>query len=222
MHQQVYCEGKKRFVLQINDRAAAVHMREEKEEKILMSTINATASHDTRNPLNAIHTQNLVMNMQVGQIGDLVEMIGTDNFNPNRFKKRLKGIHHKLTDSLHVNGTSERFLTLMIEDFLDLQQLRSNNFRRINSTFEVCKPVQEVMEIISFKAKHNAIKLEEIYELVNKRTIIRFDERRLIQILLNLVSNAVKFTPTNGTITVKVRLIEADKDLELPSDLRQF
>jgi hypothetical protein len=55
----------------------------------------------------------------------------------------------------------------MIEDFLDLQQLRSNNFRCINSIFEVCKPVQEVIEIISFKAKHMAIKLEESYELMN-------------------------------------------------------
>jgi signal transduction histidine kinase len=141
-------------------------------------------------------------------------MIGTDNFHPSRFKKRLKSIHRKLSDSLHVNGTSERFLTLMIEDFLDLQQLRSNNFRLINSTFEVCKPIKEVMEIISYKAKHNAIKLEEIYELMNPQTNIRFDERRLIQILLNLVSNAVKFTPTEGKITVKVRLIEANKNLE--------
>ena len=68
----------------------------------------------------------------------------------------------------------------MIEDFLDLQQLRSNNFRRINSIFEVCKPVKEVMEIMSFKAKHLAIKLEESYELMNPQTKIRFDERRLI------------------------------------------
>jgi two-component system, cell cycle sensor histidine kinase PleC len=139
-------------------------------------------------------------------------MVGTKDFDSNRFKKRLNAIQKKLTESLLINGTSERFLTLMIEDFLDLQQLRSNNFRCINSTFEVCKPIQEVMGIISFKAKHMAIKLEEVYELMNKQTKIRFDERRLIQILLNLVSNAVKFTPVDGTITVKVRLIEANKD----------
>ena len=102
----------------------------------------------------------------------------------------------------------------MIEDFLDLQQLRSNNFRRINSIFEVCKPVKEVMKIMSFKAKHLAIKLEESYELMNPQTKIRFDERRLIQILLNLVSNAVKFTPKEGKITIKVRLIEANKNLQ--------
>jgi signal transduction histidine kinase len=120
MHQQVFCEGQKRFVLQINDRAAAVHMREEKEEKILMATVNATASHDTRNPLNAIHAQNLVMKMQVGQISDLLEILGTENFRLSSFKKRLKDISRKLTDSLHINDTCERFLSLMIEDFLDL------------------------------------------------------------------------------------------------------
>ena len=151
-------------------------------------------------------------------------MIGTDNFHPSRFKKRLKSIHRKLSDSLHVNGTSERFLTLMIEDFLDLQQLRSNNFRIIKSTFELYKPIKEVMEIVSYKAKHFGIKLEEEYELVNKQTKIRFDERRLTQILLNLVSNAVKFTSSEGTINIKVRLLEAGKDLGelLPQELRRF
>ena len=149
-------------------------------------------------------------------------MVGTMEFRPNRFKKRLKGIHRKLTNSLNINDTSERFLTIMIEDFLDLQQLRSNNFRRINSTFEVCKPIKEVIEIISFKANHMAIKLEESYEMMNAQTKIRFDERRLIQILLNLVSNAVKFTPPDGRISIKVRLIEANKDLGglLPIKLR--
>ena len=149
-------------------------------------------------------------------------MVGTIDFRPNRFKKRLKGIHRKLTDSLNINDTSERFLTIMIEDFLDLQQLRSNNFRRINSTFEVCKPIKEVIDIISFKAKHMAIKLEDSYEKMNAQTKIRFDERRLIQILLNLVSNAVKFTPPDGRISIKVRLIEANKDLGglLPIALR--
>jgi two-component system, sensor histidine kinase and response regulator len=151
-------------------------------------------------------------------------MVGTEDFCPNRFKKRLKGIHTKLINSLKINDTSERFLTIMIEDYLDLQQLRSNNFRRINSTFEVCKPVREVIEIISFKAKFMAIKIEESYEGLNAQTKISFDERRLIQILLNLVSNAVKFTPPNGRVLIKVRLIEANKDLGglLPVALRQF
>ena len=69
-------------------------------------------------------------------------------------------MRRKFNDSLNINEASERFLNFLIEDFLDLQQLRTNNFRRIDSTFEVSQPIKEVIRILSFKAKYNAIKLE--------------------------------------------------------------
>jgi hypothetical protein len=87
-------------------------------------------------------------------------LVGTPDFRPNRFKKRLKSMRRKFNDSLNINEASERFLNFLIEDFLDLQQLRTNNFRRIDSTFEVSQPIKEVIRILSFKAKYNAIKLE--------------------------------------------------------------
>lgn len=66
-----------------------------------------------------------------------------------------------------------------------------------------------MIRILSFKARYNGLSLEQEYDLINAASKIRFDERRLIQILLNLVSNAVKFTPSNGTIKIRARLIEA-------------
>ena len=58
--------------------------------------------------------------------------------------------------------------------------MHSDNFRRIDSNFEVSKPFQEVIRIISFKAKHNGIKIEQVFEFMQANKKIRFDERRLI------------------------------------------
>jgi signal transduction histidine kinase len=62
-----------------------------------------------------------------------------------------------------INIASEKLISLLIEDFLDLGQVRSGKFRRFDSNFAVSKPIEEVISILSFKAEHKMIQIETEY-----------------------------------------------------------
>ena len=47
-----------------------------------MTMVNATVSHEIRNPINSIHCQNIVIKMLVERIDDLLEMFKKPDFNP--------------------------------------------------------------------------------------------------------------------------------------------
>ena len=79
----------------------------------------------------------------------------------------------------------------------------------MDSSFVISKPIEEVINILSFKAAHKMIRIETDYQDIEPDERLRCDERRLVQVMLNLVSNALKFTPTNGLITINARLIKA-------------
>lgn len=95
--------------------------------------INATVSHEIRNPVNAIHCQNLTIKMLMGRIGDLIE----SNQDIERLKKTLSMIKNKILDALEINISSERLVHFLVDDFLDLAQLKAGKFRRSDSKFAV-------------------------------------------------------------------------------------
>ena len=64
------------------DQSAKVRYDEERTEKVLMTMVNATVSHEIRNPINSIHCQNIVIKMLVERIDDLLEMFKKPDFNP--------------------------------------------------------------------------------------------------------------------------------------------
>ena len=65
-------EGR-RVALQLIEESPNVLYNAERAEKTVQSMVNATVSHDIRNPVNAIHCQNLTLKMLAERIGDLIE-----------------------------------------------------------------------------------------------------------------------------------------------------
>ena len=68
------------MILQMIDQSAKIRYDEERSEKVLMTMVNATVSHEIRNPINSIHCQNIVIKMLVDRIDDLLEMFKKPNF----------------------------------------------------------------------------------------------------------------------------------------------
>ena len=86
--------------------------------------------------------------MLVDRLDDLLELLEKPEFEPIRFKERLGRIRRKIGEALMINISSEKLITFLVEDFLDLAQVRSGKFRRVDKTFMLCEPIDEVISIL--------------------------------------------------------------------------
>lgn len=142
----------------------------------------AGMSHDLRTPLNAI-------------IG-FSEMMESRTFGP------LGDPHYDeyVGDILN----SGRFLLDLINDILDLSKIEAGKY-------ELAEGAVDMVSLIDLSTKQMFIQSETakvrlITEVLPDLPLLRGDKRAISQILHNLISNAVKFTPENGRVTVSANI----------------
>jgi len=142
-------------------------------------------SHEIRTPLNAI----------VGMTA---------------IAKKTKDLEEKDQALGEVEDASSHLLGI-INDVLDMAKIEAGKLELSPTNFMFEKMLQKVLSTVYFKA--NEKEHEIIIDVDSK--IPRFilgDEQRLAQIIMNLLTNAVKFTPIGGKINLKAILIEQKKD----------
>jgi signal transduction histidine kinase/PleD family two-component response regulator len=107
--------------------------------------------------------------------------------------------------------SAEALLTIL-NDILDFSKLESGNFELDSIQFDLIKTIEGVVSLMSSRAQEHALwlKFERDRDLPQYLT---GDGGRLRQVLLNLISNALKFTERGG-ITVTVRRVPAEGDRE--------
>jgi signal transduction histidine kinase len=172
-----------RNVIRIRSRQRRVEAATKAKSQFL-----ASMSHEIRTPMTAI----------LG-FADLLYSEGNISKAP---RHRIAAIQ-----TIKRNG---EYLLGLINDILDLSKVEADKLdvERIR-----CSPVQVVVDVISLmqaKANEKGLSLEVEYADLIPETIYT-DPTRLRQILINLVSNAVKFTES-GSIRVVVRLVREDHD----------
>ena len=81
----------------------------------------------------------------------------------------------------------------LIQDLMDYSQIKAGEFRENLKNFDIRNTVEEAMGILKTKADAKNLTLEHNFESLQDPQIYH-DEQRITQILLNLQSNAIKFT----------------------------
>jgi two-component system cell cycle sensor histidine kinase PleC len=137
----------------------------------------ANMSHELRTPLNAI-------------LG-FSELIRSEAF------RRDAERHIEYADLIHTAGTH---LLTLINDILDLAKIEAGGFRLNECDVDLGFLVSDCVHLMAPKALEGKLTLEQ--DLSSFLPHVLGDERALKQVLLNLISNAIKFTRENGRVTV--------------------
>ncbi len=104
---------------------------------------------------------------------------------------------------------SSHHLLSLINDVLDLSKIEANKMDIENERFSVEKTLMDTSNIISEKVAAKKQKLGIFIDPKMKKFFIG-DAFRISQVLINLISNAIKFTPENGSIDIAVKEVKVE------------
>lgn len=150
------------------------------EANLAKSRFLAAMSHELRTPLNAIVGFSEVMKSEV--FGPLTIP---------QYREYVRDIHNSGQHLLH-----------MINEILDLSRIEAGRYELSERVVDFGAVVAECHHLLKLKAKAKRIIVEEIFE--KGMPPVKADENALRQVALNLLSNALKFTPEGGSITLKL------------------
>lgn len=138
----------------------------------------ATMSHELRTPLNAILGFSEVMKQEI------LGPIENDNY-----REYAGNIHSSGSHLLH-----------LINEILDLSRIEAGKYDLNESAVKLYDIVDDSLRLLKLRAETKGLRIVEQYDFGMQDLWV--DERAVRQICLNLISNAVKFTPRGGTITL--------------------
>jgi signal transduction histidine kinase/ActR/RegA family two-component response regulator len=137
----------------------------------------ATLSHELRTPLNAI-------------LG-WVQLLSRGSLDPRDAKRGLEAIER-----------NSRLQAQLIEDLLDMSRIESGKVRLDMREVELGLVIESAIAAVAPSADSKGVEIER--RIDGTSVMVRGDGERLQQVLWNLLTNAIKFTPRGGKVTVEL------------------
>ncbi len=200
--------GPDRLVAAVRDaRDQALRERRLEAERVTAEQQNAgksrflaNMSHELRTPLNAIMGFSDIMRQRLfGPLGDR---------------------YAEYAELIHESGTH---LLELINDVLDMSKIEAERFELSIETFDARDAVSAVLRLMRGQADRSGVNLRGVLPI--GPLYADADKRAVKQIALNLISNALKFTPRGGSVTVTVQgagdmleLVVADTGVGIAQD----
>ena len=143
----------------------------------------ANMSHEIRTPLNGI----------VG------------------FTQLLRGTHltEEQAEFVNIIDNSSENLLVIVNDILDLAKIQENKVELEEIEFDPFEVFESAVESYAARADEKNISLQLFIDPAIDKTLLG-DPTKINQVLVNLISNAIKFTPEEGVIEVRVDKVESD------------
>ncbi|MCR5656759.1 MAG: response regulator [Butyrivibrio sp.] len=174
------------FMLVWTDRTDEVTRNKQMEEMIAVAnaaneaktSFLANMSHDFRTPMNAITNFNL--------------LIAKNSANPQ-----------KIRDYTHKIGLACQNLLSLLNDVLDMSKIESGKTKLSSEEFALGLLLEEVNSVIAFQAKGK----QQDYQVHSggmQQDIFLGDKQRINEVLVNILGNAVKYTPEGGRIDLYI------------------
>ena len=138
----------------------------------------SNVTYTVRTPMNAILTYTSLANNHIDNINQV-----------SNYLKKIKETSNQLSS--------------VINDILDMSKFESGRISMEEKNEDLREIIRSLNEIIQANIQSKQIKFESNVDIINKNIVC--DKFRLKQAILNILSNAAKFTPDNGTITFSVK-----------------
>ena len=153
------------------------------------SAFLANMSHELRTPLNAV-------------IG-FSEVLRSELFGPLGHRR-----YHEYAEDILV---SARHLLSLVNDLLDHSRIEAGSYSLDEDWIDLGRSVQTALKVFEQESESSHVTVRA--DIAPRLPALHADERAVQQILINLVSNALKFTPEGGTVTVTARTDEDGRQL---------
>ena len=143
----------------------------------------ANISHELRNPLASIRLL----------VETLEDAIDTDPEQAQTFVEKIE--------------TEVQNLTELVSEILELSRIESGQVPMSIEPIEAEQLVREVMARMLTQAQRHRVTLRT--EIEQGKTLVAADSRQILRVMVNLVHNAIKFTPSGGIVVIGTRLEES-------------
>ena len=161
------------------------------------STFLSNMSHDIRTPMNAI----------VGYLNIAKDLHRTCERCPRYIKNPCKeNVPDKMFDYLNKIDASSQHLLALINDVLEMSRIESGKMELEAIDMNIVTALEEVHDMFATQMAGKQITFSVDTTKISNKFVV-CDKNRLNRVLLNLLSNAYKFTPEGGNITVTLKQI---------------
>ncbi len=140
----------------------------------------ASVLHELKTPLNAISGFAEIMRLEVyGPLG------------ADKYREYVETIHQASTHLVDV-----------VNDLMEVYSLEAGHIRVVPAKTDLRRTVLSVTQLLSRQAEQAGIHI--VADIDNRIPPVETDEGRVRQVLINLIGNAIKFTPSGGQVTIHI------------------